>query len=308
MLRASTPVCPVCRSLSSTNLGPPAHHQPPKVAGVPIELDDLDLRLWRCGSCTYQFTFPTIPAERLLRCYEKAPGDHWGTADAAVDRRFYLEKKATLERLSPGRRVLDFGCFDGGFLQYLGPRFELFGVEPSEEAARKAQDRGVQVLGPDIKTMAPGYEGFFDAIVSFDVYEHLNDPVNVTRSLRKLLTPGGILLIETGDSGSWPWRWLGRRYSYCALVEHVGFLNKKSLSALAGEVGMSLVHFERVVHSRATGWSPQFMNLTYAVGWATLLGADQIGVPLRGKAAQVARGPMPRNYGLRDHFRAVLRA
>src|SRR5205823_9219134 len=124
-----------------------AHHQPPRVGGVDIDISDLDLAFCRCRSCGYAYIHPLIPEERLLDCYRRSTGSHWTTDDSAADLRFYARKRELLDRFAPGKRVLDFGCYDGGFLAYLGPDYDRAGIEPSTAAAGRAQQRGVQILG-----------------------------------------------------------------------------------------------------------------------------------------------------------------
>ena len=141
--------CPVCRSRDIAIVGRPRHRQPTKVAGTPIDLSDLDLTWRRCGACGYQFIYPVIPEARLLACYAAAATGHWATANADYGTvRFYEQKKRLLETFSPGKRLLDFGCFDGGFLSYVGAGYETFGIEPAADAARVAASRGVTIIGP----------------------------------------------------------------------------------------------------------------------------------------------------------------
>ena len=220
----ATVACPVCRSRDVTIVGRPRHRQPTKVAGVPIDLSDLDLTWRRCGACGFQFIYPTIPEARLIACYAAASTGHWATANADYGTvRFYAQKQRLLESFAPGKRLLDFGCFDGGFLSYCGAGYERFGIEPAADAAAAAAARGVTMIGPTAAAAAAAARAGdgprdFDAVVAFDVFEHLSDPVATLRDLRELLKPGGIIVIETGDTDTPRWRRLGTRYPYSAFV------------------------------------------------------------------------------------------
>ena len=299
--------CPICGSGDISIVGRPLYRQPTKVAGVPIDLSDLDLTWRRCGACGYQFIYPGIPEERLLACYAGATTGHWGTADenyGAV--RFYEQKKRVLEQFSPGKRIVDFGCFDGGFLAYLGAPYEKFGIEPSADAARVAQSRGVQIIGPTAAAaVQSGGPREFDAIVSFDVFEHLNDPVATLGDLKQLLRPGGIILIETGNTDTPIWRRAGARYPYSAYVDHVGLFNRSSIAEAGRRTGMSLVHFQSSAHhvNPLGHWiGARVLNSAHSV----LRGIDAIKIPLPARLRQAARGPIPRSTAA-DHFLAVLR-
>ena len=44
-------------------------------------------------------------------------------------------------------KILDIGCSDGAFLnQFSKDQFELFGIEPNEQEAKKSKKLGIQIL------------------------------------------------------------------------------------------------------------------------------------------------------------------
>jgi SAM-dependent methyltransferase len=305
----ATVACPVCGSRDTVKLGPPRFRTPARVAGVPVRIEDLGLRHWRCRGCTYWFQYPPIPAQRLIDCYQAAAAGNWVSQPSHEHIRSFARKRRLLERYAPpGRRVLDLGCFDGGFLRYLSPGWDVSGVEPSRAAADVARRHGVRILGPTIESVGPEYDATFDAIVVFDVMEHLTDPVRVLREVRRLLAPGGVVLIETGDANAPHWRLAGRDYWYSGIVEHVGFFNKRSIARAGLAAGMPLAHFERSIHSTAR-LDPRAQLLAPFVlaGYYALRALRALGVPLRGRAGQVAAGTAPTAIGAWDHFLAVLR-
>jgi SAM-dependent methyltransferase len=302
--------CRVCGSGDLTCLGAPLYRPPTKVAGVAIQVDDLNLRLYRCRNCGYQFSAPLVPEERLLACYRESSGKNW-TTDAQVDPRIvalrnYARKRALLEQFSPGRRILDFGCYDGGFLRFLDDSWRKSGIEPSTAAAGIASSHSIRILGPTVDAVGPEHNETFDAIVSFDVFEHLGNPVAVLGELRRLLRPGGILLIETGNTDALSWRLIGRAFWYCGIVEHIGFFNQQSLGVAGRLAGLELAHFERSYHMRMP-WTLTAGFLPRAAGYYALRALRGLGVRLRGRAGLVAQGTLPANFGDRDHFLAVLR-
>ncbi len=307
MNHGAEPACPVCQSADTVALGAPMHRRPTTVAGVPIRLDDLNLMWRRCRSCGYQFIHPGIPEERLLACYSRATTGHWPTADASYEHvRFYAQKKALLERFAPGKRVLDFGCFDGGFLAYLGDGYEKLGVEPATDAARAAERRGVKIVGATIAEAAAGGIAPVDAVVSFDVFEHLSDPVGALRDCRRLLRDGGIVLLETGNSDEPLWRKVGVRYSYQVYVEHVGVFNESSISEAGRRAGFTLAHFQTSAH-HALGWKLRAAYGMVNSAHDVLRGLDRARLPMPARWREIARGPLPPRTTRNDHFLAILK-
>jgi SAM-dependent methyltransferase len=276
---------------------------------MPIRIDDLNMCYCRCKECTYQFIWPRIPEERLLACYQSASEKNWMTdGSRAEEIRSYALKKQLLQVYAPGRRVLDFGCFDGGFLEYLGNEWDRFGVEPAVKAANIARNRGVRILGPSVDAIPPEFAGTMDAIVLFDVMEHLVDPVATLAGLRRLLVPDGIILIETGDCNSAHWRLIGRDYYYCAIVEHVGFFNKKSLDTAARRAELKLEHFRPSVHDSPFAPVSVLLSLPFVVlAYYLLRALRQMHAPLSPRLNAIAQGGSPAGFQRADHFLAVLR-
>lgn len=92
--------------------------------------------------------------------------------------KFYRE---LIERYTPSRlnpRVLDLGCAFGRFLSFMPENWRRFGIDISEYAIRQAR----QLAGTSspanfavASASAVPLRGVFDAIVAFDVIEHVPD-------------------------------------------------------------------------------------------------------------------------------------
>lgn len=94
-------------------------------------------------------------------------------------------------------RVLEIGCGTGVNLAYIRYRFpgsEVYGIEMMEQVARFGKYMADIIVG-DIETMRIPFEyHYFDAIIMGDVLEHLRDPGQVLREMKKYLKPGGRLV------------------------------------------------------------------------------------------------------------------
>jgi len=156
----------------------------------------------------------------------------------------FLDQIAKLLGQPPGEiRLLDVGCSSGAFLHAavkLGFRAE--GVEPAPKAAATAQAAGLKVHRGLLQEA--GYaDGQFDAITLFEVIEHLQQPQELLRECRRILRPGGILLVGTGNTGSWSMAALGARWEYLHIARHgghVSFFNPGSIASLAQRSGFSV--------------------------------------------------------------------
>jgi SAM-dependent methyltransferase len=125
--------------------------------------------------------------------------------------------RETLNRLGdPPRRVLDYGCGEGRYLDIVREQFpsaQLVGSDIShialEHAARRHPDAAwVQMEDERVHEA----DAAFDLIVSVEVLEHVADVELATRELGRLLAPGGRLVLTTpcANPGSLEW-FLNRR-------------------------------------------------------------------------------------------------
>jgi SAM-dependent methyltransferase len=296
--------CPVCGSPQTEDWGPAVHRQPTIVAGIPVDLSDLPMRHRRCPVCEYRFVYPRIPTERLLACYAKSV-DKWGTGEEVTEGRAYSTKKALLEKYALAKSALDFGCYDGGFLAYLGPEWHKAGIEPSRSAAEKARARGVEIIGSTLsETDVAEHAERFGAIIIFDVMEHIPDPVGDLARLREMLMPGGLVLIETGDTDTPDYRRFGTRHPYCGIPEHIGFFNRKSIEIAGKRAGLTLAHYE---NSRHYNYSNYRLYPWWVRAYETIRFMRSIKIPMSRRMRQIADGPVPRAVYPFDHFLAVLR-
>lgn len=108
---------------------------------------------------------------------------------------------ATLRRLEwhpRHKRALEIGSKDGSFLKLIcDDGWEAVGMDPNAAYGRLAKE----VYGVEIRS---GYfeqgtfpPATFDLVSSFHVIEHIQDPNPVLTAVRDVLTPGGLLYLET---------------------------------------------------------------------------------------------------------------
>ena len=106
-------------------------------------------------------------------------------------------------RLMPAR-VLDLGCGDGVVLEHLRrarPGAAATGLDWAGVALRRARQRGLDAVQADA-TQLPLKPGRFDLVIATEVLEHVADPGAVLCEARRMLRPGGCLLL-TVPAADW---------------------------------------------------------------------------------------------------------
>lgn len=224
--------------------------------------------LYECQDCQLQFRAPQPSTEELLAYYQGL--DAHTCWQNGPKREVWRYIKDELEDI-PGRSILDIGCFRGDMLEYLGDRWERFGVEPSPEAGREAQNRGIRIIGETIESLRDEAHRF-GAITMIDVAEHLPRPLDSLRLLTKLLLPGGKLLIFTGSTDALSWRLSGVDYYYSAMPEHVAFMRPSWFAWAAAKMNLEVQSIRRLRYE-SSSWRTRidetFKNLLY-IGYRRL--------------------------------------
>jgi SAM-dependent methyltransferase len=102
-------------------------------------------------------------------------------------------------RLSPGDTLLDLACGRGGYGLEIAARTDarLIGVDFSAEAVRQAADRAPAsarfLVGDLAATGLP--DSAVQAVLCVDAVQFADDPAEAYRELRRVLTPGGRVVL-----------------------------------------------------------------------------------------------------------------
>jgi len=100
-----------------------------------------------------------------------------------------------LKELIANKRVLDFGCGNGGFLKKAKTiAASVTGVEPEKRAREYNKDRFKVFQTIDV------VDGDYDIITAFHVIEHLLDPIDILKKMKNLVAQNGVLIIEVPSS------------------------------------------------------------------------------------------------------------
>ncbi len=83
----------------------------------------------------------------------------------------------------------------------------------------------------------------FDVITLWDVIEHLPQPLETLQTVRSLLKPGGVLLVNYPDIGTLAARMLGRRWPFWLSV-HLIYYTRKTMTEQLRRAGFSTLWFE----------------------------------------------------------------
>jgi len=246
--------------------------------------------LWRCRDCDSLFRHPILTAAEYHRLYEGGAAEQWSGDETRLD----LEVVRSVALGSTGaKRVLDVGCGNGDFLASLPAAWERFGIEPSTGAGALAARRGIGIAAPTLGELPA--DARFDVITIIDVIEHIPEPAPFLEQAFAHLSPGGVLIVSTGNAQVPVWRGVfGPRFWYCSFPEHITFPSRPFYERCARNLGGEVAGVTLTRYRDLSLWKFAVLGLIQMVYWVSPQLLDWIG-----RGIDALRGaPAPR----RQHF------
>jgi len=209
----------------------------------------------RCRGCEFVYLSPRPTPAETERIYERdyfesADGTQPGYASygriSAALRREAQEKLAIARRFQPPpARLLDHGCGTGVFLAHARDSgYDAFGIDLSQYAVDTlVRDHELPAAHATVES-GWGEDASFDIVTSWDVLEHMPDPLATLANLRRVLAPGGILVATTPDVTGFDARVLGPYwYGYTKIPEHYYYYSRDTLAELLRRAGLEPLWF-----------------------------------------------------------------
>ena len=206
--------------------------------------------LYRCKGCGLGFRFPRLSKAELDELYRGGSPSAWEHGACTNRPDWDMARAAFRDRFAGRFCVLDVGCFDGAFLCSVGD-CARFGIEISQAAADRAAARAVNVLARDFEALE-SVPTRFDAVTAFDIIEHVADPHRFLHLIERVLKPGGLLVVSTGDFDSPTWRLMKHRYWYSAFPEHISYLSYRWFVRVSTTTRLRIVSCRRFAHARVS--------------------------------------------------------
>jgi len=149
-------------------------------------------------------------------------------------------------------RLLDFGCGTGAMTRFFvdrGYRVEGLDISPSIIEQNRKMSPGIKFHLVEPEERSEIADGSFDVVFSSEVVEHVYDVMAVFEEFRRILRPGGLLILTTPYHAR-------IKNVVTALVafekhfdptwQHIRFWTRKSLTDVASRHGLTPIRWQGI--------------------------------------------------------------
>lgn len=154
------------------------------------------------------------------------------------------ERLNDLKRFANRGRLLEIGCSTGEMLLVAKESFEVSGVEADALSSQIARERGVPCFNGALADANFAAESF-DVAALYHVLEHFPSPRAEMNELRRILKPGGLLVMETPNIANVWFRFLGARWRQF-IPDHLFFFSPQTIRRLCEEAGFEILELRNV--------------------------------------------------------------
>src|SRR5215813_7502638 len=206
------------------------------------------------------------------------------------------ERLDDLKRFITKGRFLEIGCSTGEMLAAAGSSFMAMGVEADEKTSRIARANGLDVFSGTLSD-AGFPDRHFDVAAMYNVIEHVSSPHEELRELRRIIKPGGWLVLETPNIATAWYRLLGARWRQI-IPDHIFFFTPRTITRLCESSGFEVRELRSVGKAMSLRL---FINRLgrYHRPWANLLEAVSDRLRLSDFTIRLKLGDVMRLYARR---------
>lgn len=140
---------------------------------------------------------------------------------------------------------MDVGAGFGTFLQELEKEktfSKVMGIEPSLALAEICRGKGLTIVQSTVEEAVP--DPLFDMAASFELFEHVFNPMDFLKSVSRLLVEGGLFYMTTLNGRGFDIALLGQNSKSVSPPHHLNFVNPTSVQICFDRAGFEIVEVD----------------------------------------------------------------
>ena len=195
----------------------------------------------RCLGCRLVFVKEKLTTSELLAYYNQTDGEDYIYADPenVENLNYYFRKLGKMiEQQRPPGRILDIGCSAGYFLDVM-KNWDCYGIEIPSVWADMARKKYGDHIHTGTLEDSNFPDEYFDVITLQDVFDHLTSPLESLALCRRILKPGGMIIIKVHNIECLYARLTGRNFYAIIPPSHLFYYSKNTLKLALEKSGYS---------------------------------------------------------------------
>jgi ubiquinone/menaquinone biosynthesis C-methylase UbiE len=203
---------------------------------------DCEFNLVQCQNCGLIFIDPRPTKREMIHFY---PRDYY--ADNAIflnlaNKLIQVIKAKKVMSFKKRGRILDVGFGNGELLLYFKERgWEVYGVDTSEHAYRLAREKlGQNIFNCELKEVSfPDL--FFDVVMLNHALEHMYNPNEELKEIRRILKDDGVLVLSMPNIDSLQFKMTKRYWFHLDVPRHLYHFSPATIRKLLEINGFKVI-------------------------------------------------------------------
>ena len=204
----------------------------------------------RCADCSLVFVQNQVTAEELAAHYASIEAEAEVYDQSNVEcLNYYYQKLGDMirRRIPEPGKVLDVGCSHGWFLDVM-KGWECHGNEIVTADALAARERyGDRIVTGSFEDYSLR-EDYFDVITLQDVFDHFRFPMPALEKCRRMLRPGGLIVVKVHNISCIYARLMGAKFYAIVPPSHLFFYDRRTLTRTLSSSGFQVVDSRFIGH------------------------------------------------------------
>jgi len=193
----------------------------------------------KCSVCSLIYVSPILKEKNIIQLYKNSSySNSWGKIlSNKIEYKFNQKKFDNLllniKRITKAKgKALDIGCAVGQFLDTLKKDgWDTYGIELNDQERKVAQKKKHEVYDKKIELdYLP--EKKFNLVSILEVLEHVYSPIDVIKSIHKILKKNGLLVVIVPNVGSLAANIMQSRCNMFLGMSHITMFDLKTLKNL----------------------------------------------------------------------------
>ena len=256
-----------------------------------------------CRGCGSGRTLPVLAAEELGALYPETGYNAYALPASPPLRllatglfrwRYWRAlRRPPLSALDGPGRLLDVGAGRGDLGVVLGERgWRVTALDPSPDACAEAEARGVEAERGTLLEAEPRLAGDLDVVAFQHSLEHVSEPAADLEAARRLLRPGGAVLVTLPNFGSWQRRRFGTDWFHLDLPRHRSHFTPAGIRALLERTGFAVESVSTSTSADGLPMSVRYRRGRSGRGGLATTGLVVLGAPLSGVFGRLTDGDL----------------